>query len=306
MPVCSDMIRTMSLPLFFFLSGCFFKTSDGLGIFLVRQTNKILIPFFFWFISTSLLLPLIFTRFGLLFFSEVHNVKTVLIGFIHGKFPNSAIWFLLCLFWVNVMFYVISIIASKFKNLLVIIIILCILTGLIGVMLGAFSIRIPLFIDTAFTSLPFFSFGYLMYRYSPIVKPNKYDKYIPVILLFLFLLMYFFLPHYSLKFNLGVNFRSGLFIFIYICGFAGALSVVLLSKWIKKILFFNYWGQYSLMILVSHWIVYRLVGYALDFCGLNTIWCCVINLLVTMGICSLLIPLFIRFLPHVTAQKGVF
>lgn len=299
----SDMIKSMRLPLYFFLSGCFFKTYNGFFGFFKRKTNKLLIPFIFWFISTSLLLPLIFTRFGLLIFSEVHNVKTVLIGFIHGQFPNSAIWFLLCLFWVNVMFYVISIIASRFKNSLVVIIILCILTGLIGVMLGSFSIRIPLFIDSAFTSLPFFSFGYLMYRYTPIVKPNKYDKWIPVILLFLFLLMYFFSPHYSLKFNRGINFRSCLFIYIF--GFVGALSIVLLSKWIKKSSVFQFWGRYSIMILVSHWIVYRLVSYALDYLGLNVIWCCVINLIITMGICSLLIPFFIKYMPHVTAQKDV-
>lgn len=298
----SDMIKSMRLPLYFFLSGCFFKTYNGILDFLARKTNKLLIPFFFWFILTSLLIPLIFTRFELPLFSEVHSVKTVLTGFYHGKFPNSAIWFLLCLFWVNVMFYLISIIAKEFKNTFAVIMGLSVLAGLMGVTLGTFSIRIPFFIDAAFTSLPFFIFGYVMYRYSPIVQPNKYDKWIPLILLVLLTIL-FFSPHYSLNFNQQVNYHS--FLFIYVCGFAGALSVVLLSKWIKKLLFFNYWGRYSIMILVSHWIVYRLVGYALDFCGINIIWCCVINLLVTMSICSLLIPLFISFLPHVTAQKDI-
>lgn len=300
MPV-DNMIRSMRMPLYFFLSGCFFKTYNGFLDFLARKTNKLLIPFVFWFLLASLLFPIIFTpRFGSVL---LNNFKSMVIGFAYGKFPNGAIWFLLCLFWVNIIFYVISIIARKFKNTLAAIIILSVLTSLIGVSLGAFSIRIPLFIDSAFTSLPFFLFGYLMCRYTPIVTPTKYYKWTPVIVLVLLVLLYFFSPDYTLKNNRQVNYHS--FLVIYLCGFAGALSVVLLSKWIKRVSVFNYWGRYSIMILVSHIMVYQLVGYALKYSGLSVTWCFVINLLVTMGICSLLIPFFIKFMPHVTAQKDI-
>lgn len=299
----SNMLKSLSLPLFFFLSGCFFNSHSGFGDFLLRKTNKLLIPFIFWFLLASMFLPLVLARFGIVLYPNFLSIKKILIGFIYGKFPNSAIWFLLCLFWVNIMFYVISIIAKKFKNPLSAIISLSVVTGLIGVTLSTFHIRIPFFIDSAFTSLPFFVFGYLMYRYSSIVEPSKYDKWIPLILIVLLTLLYFFAPFYSLKFNWGISYYS--FLPVYLCGFAGALCVVLLSKWIKRSSVFNYWGRYSIMILVSHGIVYWLVDYALG-CGINAIWCCLINLIVTMGICSLLIPFFIRFMPHVTAQKDLF
>lgn len=299
----SDMLKSMRLPLYFFLSGCFFKTYNGFWDFFKRKTNKLLIPFIFWFLFSSLFLPLVLARCGIVLFPKYQNIKDILVGFVYGKYPNSVIWFLLCLFWVNIMFYVISIIAKKFKKTLTTIIILSVLAGLIGVTLGAFHIRIPFFIDSAFTSLPFFIFGYLLFRYSPIVELNKYDKWIPLILVVLLLLIYFFSPFYSLKYNQRVNYHS--FLSIYICGFAGALSIVLLSKWIKRLPVFNYWGRYSIMILVSHGIVYQLVGYALNYCGLSVTWCFVINLVTTMGICSLLMPFFIRFMPHVTAQKDV-
>ena len=202
----NNMVRSMRMPLYFFLSGCFFKTYNGFFDFLARKTNKLLIPFIFWFLVGSLLFPIIFTpRFGSLL---LHNTKNMLIGFTYGKFFNGAIWFLLCLFWVNIMFYVISIIARKFKNTQAAIIVLSVLTSLIGVSLGAFSIRIPLFIDSAFTTIPFFLFGYLMYRYTPIVEPNKYDKWIPVIVLILLVLLYFFSPDYTLKNNREVNYYS--------------------------------------------------------------------------------------------------
>ena len=293
----------MRLPLYFFLSGCFYKTYNGFWDFFKRKTNKLLIPFIFWFLFSSLFLPLLLACCEIVLFPQYQNIKDILVGFVYGKFLNSAIWFLLCLFWVNIMFYVISIIAEKFKKTLMAIIILSVLAGLIGVTLGAFHIRIPFFIDSAFTSLPFFIFGYLMYRHSLIVESNKYDKWIPLILIVLLVLLYFLSPYYSLKYNQRVNYQS--FLLIYLCGFAGALCVVLLSKWIKRLTVFNYWGRYSIMILVSHGIVYQLVGYALKYSGLSVTWCFVINLVTTMGICSLLIPFFIRFMPHVTAQKDV-
>ena len=298
-----NMIKSMSLPSFFFLSGCFFKTHSGFGDFLKRKVNKLLIPFIFWFLFASLFLPWVLARCGVVLFPKFQSIKDILIGFVYGKFPNGAIWFLLCLFWVNIMFYVISIIANKFRNPQVVIITLSVLAGLVGVTLGAFHIRIPFFMDSAFTSLPFFIFGYLVYRHSPIVETNKCDKWIPMILVVLLILLFFLSPYYSLKYNQRVNYQS--FLFIYLCGFAGALTIVLLSKWIKRLTVFNYWGRYSIMILVSHCMVYELVGYALKYSGLSVTWCFVINLVTTMGICSLLIPFFIRFMPHVTAQKDV-
>lgn len=299
----SNLLKFLRLPLYFFLSGCFFKTYNGFCDFLLRKTNKLLKPFIFWFLLASMVLPLLLARCGIVLFPDYLSIKDILIGFVYGKFPNSVIWFLLCLFWVNIMFYFITIIARKFKNPLAVIIALSASAGLIGVTLGALHIRIPFFIDSAFTSLPFFIFGYLMYRHSHIAETNKCDKWVPLILIVLIVLLYFLSPFYSLKYNQRVNYQS--FLPIYLCGFAGALCVVLLSKWIKRLTIFNYWGRYSIMILVSHSMVFRLVGYELGFSGLNAIWCCVVNIVVTMGICSLLIPFFIRFMPYVTAQKDI-
>ncbi|KWW31925.1 MAG: Fucose 4-O-acetylase and related acetyltransferase [bacterium P3] len=297
------MIKSMRLPLYFFLSGCFFKKYDGFFDFVARKTNKLLIPFIFWFLITSLLLPLLFSRCGIVQFPKFQSVKSVLIGFIHGNFPNPAIWFLLCLFWVNIIFYLITLIAKRHNNSLPVIIALSIMAGFVGVTLGNFSIRIPFYIDSAFTAVPFFTFGYLTYRHSSIAEPGKYDWLIPFVVSVLFVLMYFFSPFYSLKFNRNVTYYSCLF--IYLSGFIGALSIILLSKWIKRLPVFNYWGRYSIMILVSHGMIYHLVGYLLGFTKLSAIWCFALNLLFTMGICSLLIPLFIRYMPHVTAQKDI-
>lgn len=38
----------LTIPMFFFLSGIFFKESDSLTVMLRKKTNKILIPFLFF------------------------------------------------------------------------------------------------------------------------------------------------------------------------------------------------------------------------------------------------------------------
>ena len=54
------MIESCTLPLFFFLSGIFFKEYGGFLDFFIRKTNKLLVPFVAFFILTVLLQDLIF------------------------------------------------------------------------------------------------------------------------------------------------------------------------------------------------------------------------------------------------------
>ena len=45
------------MPLYFFLSGLFFKTYEGFDGFLKRKINKLVIPFLFFYLIGSVLLP---------------------------------------------------------------------------------------------------------------------------------------------------------------------------------------------------------------------------------------------------------
>ena len=129
--------KAFRLPLYFFLSGVFFKRYGGLLDFIKRKCNKLLIPFAFWFFLDVLL----------------------------GKFckislSSGVIWFLLCLFEVNIFFYVISLVSERFgKHKTKMLIIMTMLCGCIGIALNFLSIKLPLYIDSAFTALPFFSLG---------------------------------------------------------------------------------------------------------------------------------------------------
>ena len=45
------------MPLYFFLSGLFFKPYENFKGFLLRKTNKLLIPFLFFYLTVSVLIP---------------------------------------------------------------------------------------------------------------------------------------------------------------------------------------------------------------------------------------------------------
>lgn len=50
----NDFITAFRMPLYYFLSGVFFKTYNGFSNFLKKKTNKLLIPFVFFYLVTSL------------------------------------------------------------------------------------------------------------------------------------------------------------------------------------------------------------------------------------------------------------
>ena len=53
-------LKTFRMPLYYFLSGCFFKAYGGFWDFVKRKTNKLLIPFFFFYFSSRTLFPFFF------------------------------------------------------------------------------------------------------------------------------------------------------------------------------------------------------------------------------------------------------
>lgn len=304
-----NIIKQIRLPLYFFLSGCFFKTYEGFGGFLIRKLNKLFLPFVFWFCFSLGISFLLFSLFNLKLFPYYDlNIHSIYINTKYGTYPNSPIWFLLCLFWVNIMFYMIDLFSDKLttKYRPYAIGFLSFMMGIVGVTFSNYGIRLPFYIDSAFTAVPFFAFGYFSFRFTPLAKKSKLDKWIPLVIVLFIVILYFVAPFYSLRKNTSIGYQS--FWLVYLCGFMGTLVIILLSKMIQKLPIVSLWGRYSIMILVSHAIVYRLLSILVfnsEIIGMSTTMLFVLNLIVTMSICTLLIPFMKKFMPHVTAQRDI-
>ena len=77
--------------------------------------------------------------------------------FKEGQYPNGPIWFLLCLFQVNIIFCVLETVTRSIKQIIV----LSVLIGFLGLFLSVNSINLYCNTDSAFTGVPFFLFWVL-------------------------------------------------------------------------------------------------------------------------------------------------
>lgn len=300
------LLSTFRMPLYFFLSGLFFKEYEGFLGFLIRKINKLLIPFGFFYITTSFLLPNILNIFG---FTVSHTQSLGIQGLwafiMKEEFANDPIWFLWCLFTINIFFYLCVVIVKKVFVSSVwqaaILAIVCFTIGVVNSLFIASHINILGFVDSAMAALPFFSVGYIFNKFTDILRPNAWDRYLPIIIILCAVLTFVLGGKCSYMHNVfHINPIAQ-----YLCGITGTLFVIFSAKIIRDLPFITYWGRYSIMILVTHGLVLQIVVPLFRKAHLPTAITTVLLLVVVMFSYQLLIPLMKKYLPYVTAQKDV-
>lgn len=158
-------IYSFHMPLFFFVSGCFFRPIS-LREFFAKKTRQLLIP---WAFFAFLLFAYLFV----LKLNETHNwakaislpVTSMFDGFLGDE--NSfilfhVIWFLICLFEVSFVYLLIHKIIPYNKALTISA--LCILLYGVGYWLNANNIDLPYFIDTTMSTLIYYHLGFCFMR----------------------------------------------------------------------------------------------------------------------------------------------
>lgn len=274
-----DTMKMFRMPLYFTLSGLFFKSYAGFLDFAVRKINKLLIPFFAFYI-----------------FGVVISDK------------NGAIWFLFCLFIINMLFYGLYMLSRMAPSRLqvTLICISTLISGLTGYFLSIKNITVPLYAGTALTALPFFAVGFVMRKYTDILLKKRYDRYLWIASIVLFVLCWLLsgFVHYRTNVYDIDPFR------LYVGGFCGIMGVLFLAKSSVKIPVLSYCGRYSIIILLTHMpILHLCCRPALKWlvsCGLSHIAAVIVFTLIIMLCYVIIIPIVKTFLPHITAQKDVF
>ena len=156
---------TFRMPLYFILSGLFFKTYEGLKGFAIRKTNKLLIPYVFFYIVFGVIIPVTvyhvwgFKLFKYMDYGYIRGLGNI---FSERRVCNAVIWFLFCLFQVNILFYLLKKLSDRFLKPTLWLLLFSGMIGLLGMVLSLFSINLPYFIDSSFSALPFFAFGYFL------------------------------------------------------------------------------------------------------------------------------------------------
>ena len=218
--------------------------------------------------------------------------------FNNRQYFNGPIWFLISLFCSNVYLYIINkYIKQDFLRIAVIV-----LLGLCGRTLGQKGIFIPMFIDVALTTLPFFAAGYYLKR-TALIHPNKYDKYNLLFIIALWIAAFLFSHYAAIRISFHYNIIEGTF--CYLASFIGTLLLIILCKTIKYIPFISYCGRYSIVLLCVHHMIYRPLMVLLPKTGIEFLsekWSIAI---ITLLLSALCIPVCKRLIPWFIAQKDL-
>lgn len=295
-----DFIGCFRMPLYFCLSGLFYKDYGGFRNLTIRKTEKILIPFMAWYILS----------YGIYYAGrmvmpsdhpDTYHFSDILYT---SDFYNVPIWFLLCLFWSNLVF---ALIRTFTKNDWQIGIAVMVIAG-VGCLLSYGGVFNFLYFGSTLSSLPFFYLGYILKR-SSILYPSANTKKDFIIMMACLAggLLFAFIPDAPPRFTYLRNQISyGNPIQIYMCAALFVIGVLLLCKFIKHIPFVSWLGRYSIIVLVTHLSIGGITPKLLNPILRDTVsktMSDLINFTFVIALMGIIIPICIKFLPHITAQK---
>ena len=282
------------MPLYFILSGLFFKDYQG-GIreFCLRKTNRILVPYLFFIILLRTVSWFVqhYTDFA----STGADIAAIW----------GPLWFLRCLFYMNVIFAVTYYIIRRLKTgpiaSEVLLGTVMFALGIIGYNLG----NLHLNFGTALTCMPFLWSGFILNRKLCLLQ-RRIPWWITLPLaLIMFVMVYFLYVGENLFYSNTYNSPLPM---LYIAGFLGTLAVLLLSSVLKWLPVISYIGRYSLIVLCTHMTIVTLLVAALHFFPgiqqrdlVHSFMFLAITIAGSMAFCWLLS----KYLPWFTAQKDL-
>lgn len=193
----SDYVFLFHMPAFFIISGYLYKPIekiDGIKNFIVKKAKRLLIPYIaYLLLITSIRYIYIFTHDFTVKFIAKDLFKNIY-GGSYLNFNSGILWFLSCLFFIEITWAIIDIKFHSNKIKLFIVILFYILAHIQAWYFPNF--KAPFAIDIAFISLAYYYFG--LY-----VKQNIFDKRIfisAIIFSATFLLLRLFnIIHYGLE-----------------------------------------------------------------------------------------------------------
>ena len=243
-PRLNDALQAFRLPMYYFISGIFFKLYGGFADFTRRKVNNILVPFVFFVVFVFAMRGLE----ALLCHAVGSDVVTVSLRDLIDPFSmrywpvTTPLWFLLSLFWVNVMFYLLQQWIKPWWGILLAVVAI----SVVGYMLGARRVYLPFMFDSAMVAMPYFILGWGVKRLGAL-QPSRWDKWGLLVLLVVALPIYYMSEFMNLHFMILPPYWK-----LYFVPFVAILALFWACKSLPHIPVFCHFGRYSLIILGTH------------------------------------------------------
>lgn len=290
------------MPLYFCLSGLFYKDYGGLKNLTIKKANKIFIPFIAWYVISYGIYYIgrIFTQ------SQIGPQYHFLDILATNDIFNLPIWFLLCLFWSSILFTIIKKLSkNEFQRAIGVLAVAALGWGMS--IIGIFNF---LYIGSALSCLPFFYLGYMLKK-SDILYPSTNVRKSVLIMISCLIgasILAFTAaePPRLLYYKNGVSY--GNFIQIYTCAAMFVIGILLLCKFVGHIPFVSWLGRYSIIVLVTHIPLSAITGTIINKAigaYISDDFKYILNCTTVIACMSFIIPLCIKYLPYITAQKDL-
>lgn len=257
-----------AMALFFFASGFLFKDSYvdlPFKDFVKKFAKKCLIPYFIGAVFGFIICKLFPSWYGHL------STKDILISIFISGGPHAfgAVWYLMCLFFIEIMFYTFMYFIKTLKPELKVFYIMLFMLAFFCIakvvnkyyQLPIF-IKIPLKIDSAFTGIIYFTMGYL-FKYLEFYKYLG-NKILCISIFFVTKILSLYLEHNYLGYSNICDCRYdiyNLYFFIQILGIASFISIGAIFSDIKLL---QWLGKNNLLIYLLHvyvlWIIEEIYG----------------------------------------------
>ena len=288
---CNNYTKVFRMPLYFFLSGLFFKASirGGGGNFLIKKVNNLIIPYLFF----SLFIIPIHYYHGI----DIGNWIYYIYCFLEPY--SMPLWFLRSLFIVNILYFLLS----KLTKNIYIRISSCFLISLVAWLTSPILIKNENiyihwilfdqnFISSIFT-LPYIAVADWCRSKNILTYDFSFKRKCMIIIALIMLLMMFTVENFELR---TAMFPENI-LFFYISSFSGIFLIMMIARIFNKVFFLSYIGRYSLIVLGVHQVLLKAVIIIVP--DIHPYISAIINL----ACAPIYIYILKKFFPYFTAQK---
>ncbi len=287
--IINNMLQNLRMPLYYFLTGLFFKEYSGFWEFVIRKTNKLIIPYIFF-----AFIPYAFFDF---FFSTQADKTCMYYFFMFVEPYNYPLWFLRSLFITYILFYVLRKCARSCKEgwCVLVVLLLSFISWKVSFVLpkGGWSFLLANFVTSVF-SLPFIYVAFYVRKKGLLTMAFSWEK---LAALFVVGLMVWVLCVQDNVFFINAH-LGNLYPLLYLSAMGGITCLWIICRIIKKLFFFSYVGRYSIVVLGT----FAPISHFLSSCfGLTG----VIQAAITLALMPIMIYVSIHFFPYFTAQKDL-
>jgi fucose 4-O-acetylase-like acetyltransferase len=249
-------IFSFHMPLFFFISGYLFSVGKyDFKSYFYKKLKTLLIPYFVFAFLTYIFWAAVGRKFGADSELDIQLLKPLLgIFYSNGNdnwlIFNTPLWFLTCLFLVEIGFYMITRYVHKQRYILLVLIMISIAGYLDSLYL---PFRFPWGFDVALSALAFYGYGHLIKQNMQILRIFK-GGIVRALLSIAFLIVGYFVSEANGKVDMNLN-QYGNYIFFYMAALSGIAAVILISQFINKMGVIRFIGQNTLVIMLVHMLL---------------------------------------------------